>query len=150
VKFRPKPRFFSILTAALSAGAVLLLAAKALAAPSALPPYTLTELTNLVPPTGATQPDALAVSGDGKDLWVGYGNVVDTTGKSGPSNLVEYNFATGAVHRNLSIPGHLDGLKINPTTNDVWATENEDGNPTIAIVNHLNGHFRIYTFAPRR
>jgi len=116
--------------------------------PVATPPYTLTALTTLVPPTGATQPDDLAVSADGADLWVGYGNGVDTFGKGAPSNLVEYNISTGAVLQNLSIPGHLDGLKINPQTNDIWTTENEDGNPTLAVVNHKNGKFKIYTFSP--
>jgi hypothetical protein len=116
--------------------------------PVAIPPYTLTELTALTPPTGATQPDDLAVSADGADLWVGYGNGVDTTGKGGPSTLVEYKISSGAVLQNISIPGHLDGLKINPTTNDIWATENEDGNPTLAIVNHKNGKFKIYSFSP--
>jgi hypothetical protein len=116
--------------------------------PVAVSPYTLTPLTTLVPPTGATQPDDLAVSADGADLWVGYGNGVDTFGKGGPSNLVEYNISTGAVLQNVSIPGHLDGLKINPKTGDIWATENEDGNPTLAIVNHKNGKFKIYTFSP--
>jgi len=116
--------------------------------PVATPPYTLTALTTLVPPSDATQPDDLAVSADGANLWVGYGNGVDTTGKGGPSNLVEYKLSSGAVLQNLSIPGHLDGLKINPQTNDIWTTENEDGNPTLAIVNHKNGKFKTYKFAP--
>ncbi len=116
--------------------------------PVALAPYTLTKLTKLVPPSGATQPDDLAVTADGMDLWIGYGNGVDTFGKGGPSNAVEYDLSSGAVLQNLIIPGHLDGLKINPTTNDVWATENEDGNPTLAIINHVTGDFTIYTFSP--
>jgi hypothetical protein len=52
------------------------------------------------------------------------------------------------VLRNLSIPGHLDGLKINPATNEVWAIENEDANPTLAIINPKTGSFQISTFAP--
>ena len=116
--------------------------------PVAVSPYTLTPLTTLVPPMGATQPDDLAVSADGADLWVGYGNGVATDGSGGPSNLVEYNISSGAVLQNVSIPGHLDGLKINPKTGDIWATENEDKNPTLAIVNHKNGKFKIYTFSP--
>ena len=118
------------------------------AGPIAITPYTLTALTKLVPPAGATQPDDLAVTADGADLWIGYGNGVDTFGHGGPSNLVEYDLSSGAVLQNLIIPGHLDGLKINPTTNDVWATENEDGNPTLAIVNHVTDNFTIYTFSP--
>jgi len=118
------------------------------AGPVAIAPYTLATLRKLVPPEGATQPDDLAVTADGADLWIGYGNGVDTTGKGGPSNVVEYDLGSGAVLQNLSIPGHVDGLKINPATNDVWATENEDGNPTLAIINHSTGAFTIYTFSP--
>jgi len=121
---------------------------QAQALPVAVSPYTLTALTKLVPPGGATLPDDLAVTADGAGLWIGYGNGVDTTGKGGPSNAVEYDLSTGAVLHNLLIPGHLDGLKINPTTNDVWATENEDGNPTLAVINHTTGDFTIYRFSP--
>jgi hypothetical protein len=114
---------------------------------TAVPPYTLTVFPG-TPPAGATQPDDLAVSANGKYLWVGYGNGVDTTGKGGPSTLVEYDIASGAVLKNISIPGHLDGLKINPATGDVWATENEDGNPTLAVIEHESGAFKIYRFSP--
>ena len=119
-------------------------AAPALAAPS-IGIYTLATF-NGVPANGATQPDDLAISVDGKNLWVGYGNGVDTTGKSGSSNAVEYDTSSGVVLRNVSVPGHLDGLKINPTIGDVWATENEDGNPTLAIIEHESGEFKVYTF----
>jgi hypothetical protein len=127
--------------------APLLRAKQAVAAPVAISPYTLTAL-NVTPPAGATQPDDLAVSGSGATLWVGYGNGVDTTGKGGPSTLVQYNISTGAVLRQMSIPGHLDGLKINPTTRDIWATENEDGNPTLTVINHVNFTVKKYIFKP--
>jgi hypothetical protein len=115
--------------------------------PVANSPYKLAIFKGL-PPAGATQPDDLAISADGKDLWVGYGNGVDTTGKGGPSTLVEYDISSGNMLQNISIPGHMDGLKINPVTNAIWATENEDGNPTLAIVNPTTGTFQIFTFAP--
>ena len=141
---------------AMLAGGAMVIAAVMVAAPKAqaqtvVPPYNRTYTLRVfrgMPPAGATQPDDLAVSADGKHLWVGYGNGVDTFGKGGPSNLVEYEIASGAVLKNISIPGHLDGLKINPTTGDVWATENEDGNPTLAIINHESGAFNIYRFDP--
>jgi hypothetical protein len=126
--------------------AVLLGAEQAIAAPVAIAPYTLTTF-NGVPPTGATKPDDLAISADGKSLWVGYGNGVATDGSGGPSSLVEYDIGTGAVLQNISIPGHLDGLKINPFTGDIWATENEDANPTLAIVDEDSGTFKISTFS---
>jgi hypothetical protein len=143
---------FRILTL-LAGGAAMMAAALVGAAgaqaqsATAMSPYTLSVFPG-TPPAGATQPDDLAVSADGKRLWVGYGNGVDTTGKGSPSTLVEYDIATGSVLKNISIPGHLDGLKINPATGDVWATENEDGNPTLAVVDHECGAFKIYKFDP--
>jgi len=126
-------------------GAALPLGAEqALAAPVAVTPYTLTTFKGL-PPSGATQPDDLATSADGADLWVGYGNGVNTFGMGGPSNLVEYDISSGSVLQNLTIPGHLDGLKIDPASGQVWATENEDGNPTLAIVNPKSGKFKIFS-----
>jgi hypothetical protein len=124
----------------------------------AVPPYVLTGFIG-VPPTGATQPDDLAVSADGANLWIGYGNGACTFGPGGiptscpagtptNSNLVEYSLSTRTALLNISIPGHLDGLKINPTTGDVWATENEDGNPTLTIIKAKTGKFKTYTFDP--
>ena len=136
---------------ALLAGMTVMMVAVMLApgarAQSSNSPYSLSVFPG-APPTGATAPDDLAVSANGKQLWVGYGNGVDTTGKGGPSTLVEYDIASGAVLKAISIPGHLDGLKINPATGDVWATENEDGNPTLAVVDHETGAFNIYRFDP--
>ncbi|MGH7842943.1 MAG: hypothetical protein ACREQT_15685 [Candidatus Binataceae bacterium] len=117
----------------------------------AVPPYVLTGFTG-VAPSGATQPDDLSVSADGASLWIDYGNGACTTGTGCPSgvpissNVVEYNIGTRAVVLNVSIPGHVDGLKINPRTGDVWATENEDGNPTLTVVNPKTGKFKTYTF----
>ena len=133
-------------TAMMAAALVGAAGAQAQSATTTLP-YTLSVFPG-TPPAGATQPDDLAVSADGKRLWVGYGNGVDTTGKGGPSNVVEYDIATGSVLMNISIPGHVDGLKINPATGNVWATENEDGNPTLAVIDHISGAFKIYSFSP--
>lgn len=136
--------------ALLAAGGAVIAAAiltPATHAQTAMSPYKLTIFPG-TPPAGATAPDDLAVSADGRHLWVGYGNGVDTTGKGAPSNLVEYDVASGAVLKNISIPGHLDGLKINPATGDVWATENEDGNPTLAVIDHESGAVRVFRFDP--
>jgi hypothetical protein len=136
---------------ALLPGVSVMMAAVTLApgalAQSATSPYNLTVFPG-TPPAGATAPDDLAISANGKHLWVGYGNGVDTTGKGGPSTLVEYDVASGTVLKAISIPGHLDGLKINPATGDVWATENEDGNPTLAVTDHESGAVNIYRFDP--
>ena len=143
-----------LLGAMFCAGAALLLGAEqAMAAPLAVAPYTLTTFNGVPPmgmlPNGTTgqvnQPDDLAITADGKDLWVGYGNGAATDGSKGGGNLVEYDIASGTVLQNIAIPGHLDGLKINPTTGDIWATENEDLNPTLAIVSAKTGKFKTPT-----
>ena len=135
----------------LLAGGTALMAAMCAApgvrAQTAAPPYSLNVFPG-TPPAGATAPDDVAVSADGKHLWVGYGNGVDTFGKGGPSTLVEYDIASGTLLKSISIPGHLDGLKINPVTGDVWATENEDGNPTLAVVDRESGSFKTFRFSP--
>jgi hypothetical protein len=135
-----------MLAVTLSVGAAFLVnVEQAQAAPVAVAPYTLGTFKGTAP-SGLTNPDDLAVSADGADLWVGYGNTADTKGGtgSGPSNLVEYDISTGAVLQNLTIPGHLDGIKINPQSGVVWATQNEDLNPTLTIVNPKNGKFQTF------
>ena len=108
--------------------------------PSFIPPYTLGTF-NGVAPSGATSPDDIAVSADGADLWVGYGNGAATDGSAGNSSVVEYNIATGAVMQNITIPvlGHIDGLKIDPATGEVWTNINEDAMPQVVIINPKNG-----------
>jgi DNA-binding beta-propeller fold protein YncE len=132
--------------------ALLIVTAQALAQPIAVQPYTLKTLAGVppsmgTPPVQATGPDDLAVSADGKDLWVNYQDNSCSSGTcnggQGDSQVVEYDVASGAVLHNVAIPGHVDGLKIDPTTNDVWATENEDGNPTLAVINHKTGKFAL-------
>src|SRR5690348_12873233 len=119
-------RFLSMVGPVVLGGAI-----QAFAQPVAVAPYRLSSFPG-VPPGGITNPDDLAISVGGSKLWVGYQNNASTTGQGGNSNLVEYDIATGNVRKNIAIAGHLDGLKINPATNDIWATENEDGNPTLS------------------
>ncbi|HZP44941.1 MAG TPA: hypothetical protein VFB15_04750 [Candidatus Binataceae bacterium] len=127
------------------------------AQPVAVAPYSITTFAG-VPPTGASQPDDIALSADGTALWVGYGNGACTfgpseigttncpTGTPADSNLVEYDITTTppSVKQNITIPGHLDGLKINPETGDVWTTQDEDGNPMIAITKSKSGKTKQY------
>jgi hypothetical protein len=142
-------RILTLLGGGIATMAVALVGAAGAQAQSAtaMPPYKLSVFPG-TPPGGATAPDDIAVEANGTRLWVGYGNGVDTTGKGGPSTVVEYEIASGEVLKSISIPGHVDGLKINPVTGDVWATENEDGNPTLAVIEHESGEFKIYRFDP--
>jgi hypothetical protein len=137
----------TLLAAALIAGAAWFLnVGAAFAAPVAIPPYTLGTFKGIAP-SGLTSPDDIAVSADGADLWVGYGNGAATDGSKGSSNVVEYNIATGAVMQNITIPvlGHIDGLKIDPATGEVWTNINEDSHPKVVMINAKNGKATTFT-----
>src|SRR5262249_54655 len=41
---------------------------------------------------------------------------------------------TWAVAKTFSIAGHTDGLKVDPATHKVWSLQNEDANPTLAVI----------------
>lgn len=96
--------------------------------------------------TAYTNPDSIAL--DGNDIWVGYQNVTSKTGGDGKtSTVVEYT-RHGRVERTFTVPGHCDGLKIDPATHIVWASSNEDGNPGLVSINPVTGVVTPYAFAP--
>ncbi len=92
--------------------------------------YTVNTFANA--PAGATQPDSIAV--DGTNVYIGYQNGAAKDGSDGKtSTIVQYN-ATGGVVHSFSVPGHNDGIKVDPATHLVWAMQNEDGNPNLVII----------------
>lgn len=125
---------------------ILISGAMASAQPTAISPYTLTTF-NGAPPSGVTAPDDLAISADGTQLWVAYGNGANPAGGTGVvSNVVEYDIASGSLLKNIALDGHTDGLKINPARGEVWTTQNEDASPTLAIIDPKTGKFKTYGF----
>ena len=80
---------------------------------------------------GATAPDSITV-GNGS-IWVAYGNNADSTGAGGSSLVVRYS-PGGAVINTWSIPGSVDGLRIDPAGN-VWALQNQDANAAVTVIN---------------
>lgn len=112
---------------------------------TALPPYTVSVFATSV--TGSyTQPDSIAVLKG--HIFVGYGNGVATDGSDGKSStIVEYDF-NGNVIWTYSVKGHNDGLKVNPGTKELWAMQNEDGNPNLVIINTKSHTQKVYTFGP--
>jgi hypothetical protein len=91
-------------------------------------------------------PDSVEV--DGNHVWVGYQN---TTAKDGSdtktSTIVEYSIG-GTVIKTWSVPGHNDGLRVDPTTHLVWASSNEDGLPRLNIIDPTSGSVTPYTLTP--
>jgi predicted secreted protein len=84
------------------------------------------------PIDGSSQPDSVA-TGDGF-TFIEYGNGADSTGAGGSSTIVQYDKA-GHVEYSYSLTGSVDGLKYNPVTGELWALQNQDGNPTLTLIN---------------
>jgi hypothetical protein len=114
--------------------------------------------------TGGTAykgPDSLEL--DGTHVWVGYQMGVPTKDgtDAGPpysSKVVEYNLDGTLAGKSFDIPGHCDGVRVDPTSTCsapdagtgchlVWATSNEDGNPVIMSYDPSTGTTKTYTFA---
>jgi predicted secreted protein len=83
------------------------------------------------PIDGSSQPDSVA-TGDGF-TFIEYGNGADSTGAGGSSTIVQYDKA-GNIEYSYSITGSVDGLKFNPVTKELWALQNQDGNPTLTLI----------------
>lgn len=70
----------------------------------------------------------------GRYVYIGYGNGVAKDGSDGKSTtIVKYKMNADVV-TTFSVIGHNDGLRVNPRTKKLWALQNEDGNPNLAII----------------
>jgi hypothetical protein len=87
-------------------------------------------------PSGATQPDSIAV--DGLKVYVGYQNGAAKDGSSGFSTIAEFAptgpNGTWAVVKTVNVAGHNDGIKVDPSTHKVWALQNEDANANLVVI----------------
>jgi predicted secreted protein len=83
------------------------------------------------PIDGSSAPDSVTTA-DGS-TFVEYGNNADSTGAGGSSTIVQYDKA-GRIEFSYSLPGSVDGLKINPVTGELWALQNQDGNPSLTLI----------------
>jgi hypothetical protein len=89
-------------------------------------------------------PDSVEV--DGNTVWVGFQNVTAKDGSDGKtSTIVQYKL-DGTLVKQYTVPGHNDGLRVDPKTHLVWATSNEDGNPALNIIDPNSGTVTPYQF----
>jgi hypothetical protein len=111
---------------------------------TATPPYQLNVFATA--PAGLSAPDSIAVLGD--HVFVGYGDGHLPDGSDGlNSQVVEYRMDGSLVHI-YTVPGHNDGLKVDPSTHLLWAMQNEDLNPNLVIIDPESHHQKLYTFGP--
>jgi hypothetical protein len=94
-------------------------------------------------PPNTSSPDSIAL--DGNKVYVGYGDRTKSDGSDGlPSTVAEFT-TSGKLIRTFSVPGHNDGLRVNPSTHQVYALLNQDGNPKLTIINPITGAEKTYT-----
>ena len=97
-------------------------------------------------PNGLSAPDSIAVLKDW--VFVGYGDGHAPDGSDGlNSQVVQYNMQ-GDVVGIYTVPGHNDGLKVDPKTHLLWALQNEDSNPNLVIINPETHQQKQYSFGP--
>jgi hypothetical protein len=114
----------------------------AASAPKAVAPYEVTVFA-----TGnstLSAPDSIAVVGN--HVFVGYGDGHAPDGSDGKnSQVVEYRIDDGRAVHTYTVPGHNDGLKLDPATGLLWALQNEDGNSNLVIINTVTKEQKLYT-----
>ena len=91
-----------------------------------------------------SKPDSIAA--DGRHVFIGYQNKGNANGSNHkPSTVVEYSGAGRVIHT-FSVPGHADGLRMDPYTGLLWATSNEDANALLTTINPATRALVTYHF----
>jgi hypothetical protein len=117
-----------------------------LTAPVALPPYSVSLFA-----TGTaaySNPDSVAVDSTFNRIYVGYQNATAKDGSDNKTSTVVAYTMDGKVLQTYSVPGHNDGLRMDPTTHLLWASSNEDGNPALVTIDPFSGTVTPYHFPP--
>ena len=108
-------------------------------------PYAVSVFTTSIPGVDFA-PDSIAVLNG--HVFVGYGDGAAPDGSDGKSStIVEYKLNGDRV-ATYNVPGHNDGLRVNPDTKQLWAMQNEDGSPNLVIIDPSTRTQTMYTFGP--
>lgn len=113
---------------------------QAVAAITAAPGYNVSVFAQN--PANASSPDSIAV--DGNNVYVGFGNGTKSDGSDNlPTTIAQYT-TSGQLVNTFSVPGHNDGLRVDPITKLVYALQNQDGNPNLTTINSTTGVEQTY------
>jgi hypothetical protein len=87
----------------------------------------------------ANHPDSV-VYADGK-VWIGWQNITAKDGADNKSSTIGEYTTSGTLVKSWSIGGptagtgcHTDGMRMNPTTHQLWVMCNEDGSPRLYTI----------------
>ena len=93
-----------------------------------------------------SNPDSLVV--DGSNVYVGYQNVTAKDGTDHKTSTVVQYDLSGRQLKSFDVPGHQDGMRIDPTTHLLWSMSNEDGHPQLVTLDVTTGSQKAYALAP--
>jgi hypothetical protein len=95
---------------------------------------------------GSTYTNPDSVVDDGTNIFIDYQNDAAKDGSdTKTSTVVEYDM-NGKALKTFSVPGHSDGLRMDPSTKLLWAISNEDANPKMETIDPSSGTITPYTF----
>ena len=114
-------------------------------APQASPPHTLSVFA--AAPPNLSAPDSIAVVHG--HVFVGYGDGHAPDGSDGKSSQVVEFSMDGVLEHVYTVPGHNDGLKLDPISHRLWALQNEDANPNLVLIDpEAEQQSKPYPFSP--
>jgi hypothetical protein len=82
--------------------------------------------------TAANHPDDVRVAGG--NVWIAWQNSSAKDGSTTkPSTISEYT-AGGKLLKSWTVIGHADGMRMDPSTGQMWVTTDEDANPRLDLI----------------
>jgi hypothetical protein len=104
---------------------------------ASLPGYQVCQI--IAATSTANHPDSV-VAANGK-IWIGWQNITAKDGADNKSSTIGEYTTSGALVKTWTIGGptagtgcHTDGMRMNPTTNQLWVMCNEDGSPRLFTI----------------
>jgi hypothetical protein len=108
---------------------------------AALPGYTVCLFAGAT--TAANHPDDIRVVGD--KVWIAWQNSSAKDGSTTkPSTISEYT-TSGKLLKSWSVIGHADGMRMDPSTGQMWVTANEDAKARLYTINPSSSTATTYT-----
>ncbi len=92
-----------------------------------------------IAPSGASGPDSVTIAAG--SVWVAYDGAAlssDGSQPAGFSTVARYSM-NGALQQSYQVGGDVDGLKYNPASGLMWATQNQDANSSVTLINPATG-----------
>ncbi|HEX9033820.1 MAG TPA: hypothetical protein VF834_18430 [Streptosporangiaceae bacterium] len=93
--------------------------------------------------TDANHPDEVRVVGD--KVWIAWQNSSAKDGSTTKTSTVSEYTTSGKLLKSWSVIGHADGMRMDPSTGQMWVTANEDAMPRLYTISPASSTPTTYT-----